>query len=311
MTPNSPESRSAVAADYVLGTLQGAARAALEQRVRHDVRLRDAVHRWERYFSRLLGGYAPVTPSGEVWSRLQVAALRSAPSDAARADEGDETAATRAPSLVAPRRGPTKNSAAATPRAPSRSAGRMPPRLTPTPDARPDGAAMLPNAPAPRPRAAARRSTTTRNTRAPWLKIWAVAATVLATVLGGLLAIERSGLPEGELSPPGAYVAALAADGGRWVVQATPDGRELLVVAEGTLTLPANRSAELWWIGADGTPVSMGVIPTSGRQVLTRDQSMPDDGAPTFAVSVEPTGGSPTGTPTGKVITTFPAIRSL
>lgn len=312
MTPNSPESRSAVAADYVLGTLQGAARAALEQRVHHDARLRDAVHRWERYFSRLLGGFVPVTPSDEVWSRLQLAALRSIPGDSVQADESQNNAA-RAPSLVAPRRGPAKSSAVAAPRAPSRKTGRTPPRLAPTPDPTGNAGPTLPQGTAavPRPRAAARRSRPPRGERAPWLKIWAVAATVLATVLGGLLAVQQGGLPEGELSPPGTYVAALAVDAGRWVVQATPDGRELLVVAEGSLTLPANRSAELWWIGSDGMPVSMGVIPTTGRQVLSREQSMPDNGAPTFAVSVEPTGGSPTGAPTGKVITTFQAIRSL
>ena len=46
-------------------------------------------------------------------------------------------------------------------------------------------------------------------------------------------------------------------------------------------------------------------------QVLTRQGLTGDEPAPTFAVSIEPRGGSPTGAPTGKVITTFTAVRSL
>jgi anti-sigma-K factor RskA len=68
----------------------------------------------------------------------------------------------------------------------------------------------------------------------------------------------------------------------------------------------ANRSAELWVIGGDGVPHSLGLLRSSGGSsfaVNTANRARLAAGA-TLAVSLEPIGGSPTGLPTGPVVAT-------
>jgi len=333
--------RSTLAAAYVLGTLRGPARIAMKQRLARDSELRAAVHRWEQHFSVLHRGFKPVLPSEGQWNRLEAAAARAAATPPPTAVVQDANAMTTPPPLTATRPG-SRPTAPATPAAPSASKGGarrqapalgpqdVAPKLPPAVETTVSAAPVAPAAPqgptldgpiAPRaaPRIGAgptRRPTARRAARPPrgpfpFLKVWAIAATVLAVVFGGLLSVtimdEGTQLPE----PQGMLIAALATEGGRWVVQSTATGEQILVQVEGTPKMPNNRSAELWWIGADGTPVSVGVLPATGRQVLTRQGLTGDEPAPTFAVSIEPSGGSPTGAPTGKVITTFTAVRGL
>ena len=334
--------RSMLAAAYVLGTLRGPARAAMHQRLARDAELRAAVYRWERHFSVLLRGFKPVLPTEGRWKRIEAAATRAAtdprPSVALH---DDATAMTTPPPLIATRPGSHPGSRRAAPTAAARpedSKGRRqapalgPKHAAPAPPVVDEPTLTAPEVPRHGPRldgpiapratrpgagrrgsshATARRAARPPRGPLPLLKVWAVAATVLAMVFGGLLSVslmdEATPIPE----PQGLLIAALAADGGRWVVQSTANGEQILVQVEGAPKIPANRSAELWWIGADGTPVSVGVLPDTGRQGLTRQGLTGDEPAPTFAVSIEPRGGSPTGAPTGKVITTFTAVRSL
>jgi anti-sigma-K factor RskA len=61
---------------------------------------------------------------------------------------------------------------------------------------------------------------------------------------------------------------------------------------------------ELWVIEGQNAPRSLGVIPVgaSMRMPVAQDlQTMIGSGA-TFAISMEPAGGSPSGTPTGPVV---------
>ena len=323
--------RSMLAAAYVLGTLRGPARAAMKQRLARDANLRAAVYRWERHFSVLNRGFKPVLPSEGQWKRLEAAAAKIAAAPPPAAAQGDHPV-TSLPPLTATRPGArAKAPATEASASPARGGRRQPPALgpqhgapaTPTvaPPVSPPTAPRGPTVSGPitpratRPDTAGRRSSrrAARPPRGPLplLKIWAVAASLLAVVLGGLLGVsltdEGAQVPE----PQGLLMAALATDGGRWVVQATADGEQILVLVEGNPKMPDNRSAELWWIGEDGTPVSVGVLPMTGRQVHTREGLTGDEPVPTFAVSIEPEGGSPTGAPTGKVITTFTAVRSL
>lgn len=68
----------------------------------------------------------------------------------------------------------------------------------------------------------------------------------------------------------------------------------------------ARRSAELWVIGGDGVPHSLGLLRPSGASSLAVDQANRARLAAgaTLAVSLEPVGGSPTGLPTGPVVAT-------
>jgi anti-sigma-K factor RskA len=65
------------------------------------------------------------------------------------------------------------------------------------------------------------------------------------------------------------------------------------------------KTYELWALPRDGKPpVSLGLLPRQGESArpLSEHQSAALMAAGKLAVSIEPPGGSPTGTPTGPVI---------
>lgn len=67
---------------------------------------------------------------------------------------------------------------------------------------------------------------------------------------------------------------------------------------------PQEKSLELWLMDANGTPRSLGVLPSTGSGEMMVPEQMRQqfsDGM-TIAVSLEPYGGSTTGLPTGPVI---------
>jgi anti-sigma-K factor RskA len=65
-----PELADRIAADYVSGTLRGAARRRVEQLLPAHPVLRDAVRRWEAALMPLTGSVAPQPPSPAVWQRI-------------------------------------------------------------------------------------------------------------------------------------------------------------------------------------------------------------------------------------------------
>ncbi|TPG12724.1 anti-sigma factor [Sphingomonas oligophenolica] len=71
----------------------------------------------------------------------------------------------------------------------------------------------------------------------------------------------------------------------------------------GGVTVPTGRSAELWVIGADAAPHSLGLLagPASRVSIGGRNLRRITAGA-TLAVTIEPEGGSPSGLPTGPVV---------
>ena len=69
--------------------------------------------------------------------------------------------------------------------------------------------------------------------------------------------------------------------------------------------LPASvKSAELWLIGSDGVPHSLGLLASAQRTVIAIDPAYRLKMQPglKLAISSEPDGGSPTGLPTGPII---------
>jgi anti-sigma-K factor RskA len=67
---------------------------------------------------------------------------------------------------------------------------------------------------------------------------------------------------------------------------------------------PSGKSAELWMIGSDGVPKSMGVLADAGpsRMILPAKELALVTAGVKLAVSIEPVGGSPTGKPTGPIV---------
>ncbi|MBK7261147.1 MAG: anti-sigma factor [Rubrivivax sp.] len=93
--------------------------------------------------------------------------------------------------------------------------------------------------------------------------------------------------------------AALALNAS-FVASISGDGRALVLKPLNDLSLEAGRALELWAVPAQGAPRSLGLVQGAAATTLVRAQLLRDTAA--FAVSVEPQGGSPTGAPTGPIV---------
>ncbi|MGI9332172.1 MAG: anti-sigma factor [Gammaproteobacteria bacterium] len=71
LNPGNPQIRSALAAEYVLGTLRGGARRRFERLIDDNVELRREVEHWEANLYRLLDGLPDRTPPASVWRRIE------------------------------------------------------------------------------------------------------------------------------------------------------------------------------------------------------------------------------------------------
>lgn len=90
-----------------------------------------------------------------------------------------------------------------------------------------------------------------------------------------------------------------------WEIKVTRAGDELRVLAGDALGLDASRAYELWALpGANAAPVSLGLMPKTGRGTLQLNdaQRLALSRSRQVAISLEPPGGSPTGAPTGPVL---------
>lgn len=145
-----------------------------------------------------------------------------------------------------------------------------------------------------------------------WQGMTAAATAVAASLALVLVASpQRTPAPPPQVPPQAApaqppMVAMLESDDGEAQMFATwdPAGQRLVIAAAEPAPSPPGRSHELWMIGADGQPVSMGVMPERDMISLAVDDQAANKLAEgvTLAVSDEPAGGSPTGSPTGPVI---------
>jgi len=85
-----------------------------------------------------------------------------------------------------------------------------------------------------------------------------------------------------------------------FVASVSADGRAVVVKPLQGISLEARKVLELWAIPAKGAPRSLGLLTAAGTAKLLRSALLQDTAA--LAVSVEPSGGSPTGAPTGPVV---------
>lgn len=143
--------------------------------------------------------------------------------------------------------------------------------------------------------------------RGAWRALAAAAAAVAVLGLGWMLWQElRPGEPQA--------IAVVASEAGAtlWQVELVADGGHLEVAAVGDVRYPDARSRELWALPADAEPVSLGLMPASGRIRLALDdrQRAALARAANVAVSDEPEGGSPTGAPTGAILYVAPLTRT-
>ena len=145
------------------------------------------------------------------------------------------------------------------------------------------------------------------------LRLWramAAAATAAAAALVLVVGLEQAreepptAIAEVPARPP-VMVAALASPEDETSLSVAYDAAgRILVVTPGRLAGASGHDHELWIIPAGGAPVSLGLVRAGAVQRVP----VPAEVAPHFrarstvALSVEPTGGSPTGQPTGPVV---------
>lgn len=128
---------------------------------------------------------------------------------------------------------------------------------------------------------------------------WAAVATVAALGLG-MVALQPPPVQPPIVIVLNANPDATGVQPASFVASVTPDGRALVLRPINPLSLEAGRALELWSVPGRGAPRSLGVV--SGREATTvlRSELLEDTAA--FAVSIEPSGGSPTGAPTGPIV---------
>lgn len=133
------------------------------------------------------------------------------------------------------------------------------------------------------------------------LALWrglAAFATVAAVSLAVLLATPQPAQPP--------IIIVLSSTGGTtegvnsFVASVTADGRALVTRPLVNVSLDSGRALELWSVPPQGKPRSLGLISADQPTVVQRGKLL--DGTAALAVSLEPSGGSPTGAPTGPVL---------
>jgi anti-sigma-K factor RskA len=122
------------------------------------------------------------------------------------------------------------------------------------------------------------------------------------------LPLPTSPLASGEQR--GDYVAVVADENNQqpmWLMRIDSRTRQLYIEPLKLPPIPEGKSCELWLVGADGKPRSMGLLPLddgstrSGTITVQLSEELPT--AKILGVTIEPPGGSPTGQPTGQVLT--------
>ncbi len=140
-------------------------------------------------------------------------------------------------------------------------------------------------------------------------RLWASAGlwrglAVVAGAAAAWLALPLAPPPEPGL-PAARLVSAVAPAGGTTAFLAVYDADEAaLSISRTEGEVPAGRVLELWVIAGEAAPVSLGVLPEGERARVPVSAETADllSAGAVLAVSDEPPGGSPTGAPTGTVL---------
>ena len=130
---------------------------------------------------------------------------------------------------------------------------------------------------------------------------WAIGATAAAVVAVAALVV-RPGTSDQPL-----LVATLSSKSGGAMLTATYDAaRGAVILTPADRSDAAGRTPELWVIEGSNPPRSLGTIDISNAatHAIPHDRLKGLKAGSTLAISLEPKGGSPTGTPTGPVVAT-------
>jgi anti-sigma-K factor RskA len=146
---------------------------------------------------------------------------------------------------------------------------------------------------------------------APRVRRWR--AWQLAAAAGLVAVALIVGLIMRQAAPPLQTLVVLGTDTAHpvWRLERRLPLTALTIQVIGTVPEAVGRSYELWALPRGGAPVSLGLLPAAGsaERTLSERQRTALLAADKVAVSVEPVGGSPTGSPTGPIVilTNLPA----
>lgn len=137
---------------------------------------------------------------------------------------------------------------------------------------------------------------------------WRLAAGAAAALAAGLALFVALGPPRPD-GADGRYLAVVSRGGEAPALLVSIDTRAGTArVRPVGAQAPAGRSLELWYVGDGQAPKTLGLVGSDTKGVIL-PAAADALAAGTFAVSVEPEGGSPTGQPTGPVVYSGKLIR--
>jgi anti-sigma-K factor RskA len=305
------EDHIALAAEYALGTLDAGERVQVQTMMAVDTSYAALCEAWEFRLSVLNQMVGLVEPRAEVWERIKAAIARPAAAAAGPASEPDvvtldtaEAAAPLASELPAPE-GPAS--------APSVESPGEPVVATRRGDTAPAGHADV-----------IRLSARVRQWRTVANAMTALAAVLLAMITVQVFRPDL--LPDALRAKPRTQVADAKALPAQFVALLQKDGEApafILTVDAASKSFTVRRvgaepeqgkSYELWLVSDRlQAPRSLGVI--GGGDFTTRPALSSYDAATvngaTYAVSLEPEGGSPTGAVTGPVVFSGKLIETV
>ena len=236
-----------IAAEYVLGTLDGAERATFAERLRGDDRAREAVDAWERRLADLADGVEPVKPPSRVWEGVEraVQVPTMAKMHTFKVIDGGGRGGVPAGLLASRNR---------------------------------------------------------------W-RAGALLGGLVAAALVAYIGNQRMLLNTGAAGQT--YVAVVNRGGDKPALVVSVDfATHSIHVRPVTAEAPVGKSLELWYVADNKPPRSMGLVDGTRTMPMPREADVGRaDTAATFAVSVEPPGGSRTGGPTGPVVYSGQLLR--
>jgi anti-sigma-K factor RskA len=318
------EDQETLAAEYVLGTLSAEEREHAEALRSFDPEFDAAVKQWERRLGELNVMVEAVEPPAEVWDKIKGEISAEAPAEAEAGTETEEVPDLESPATVDAADFLFVETAGTQP---EESAGEA--AETPATDLA-----------APAPLAAKRAAGVERGADVVRLRKrvgrwrgFTIAFAAIAALLAAYIAVSqvapdrippqlravganliaRSEPPE--RGPSDRLVAVLQQQPIAPAFLLTLDTQQRTVVVRRISAGQENgRSYELWLIAGRSTPPrSLGVVGSDEftERPLPANIDLETLRSATYAVSLEPAGGSPSGTPTGPVLFTGKAVDSL
>lgn len=146
---------------------------------------------------------------------------------------------------------------------------------------------------------------------------WAAVASLATVGLGYGLWLQLQQEPQVietvrtvQVPQPQPWVAMLQSNTpAQWIVVMKPYSRSLKVSVSGAYPIDfRSQDLQLWVLDDAGQPHPMGLLPQGDSAELPMPE-LPMPHKPVMAVSVEPKGGSPTGLPTGPVVSSAPLLQ--